>query len=508
MDEGAMVLGKTNLDQFACGLNGTQSPFGVVHNAINPEYVSGGAASGSAYVVATGQVDFALGTDTAGSGRVPAGLNNIVGLKPSRGLVSTNGVVPACASIDCVSIMARSVDVAWKVLTVAMGFDPEDPNSRLMHLKCTPFPSAFRFGIPRQQDLQFFGDRESEEAFQASIAGLQKVGGQAVEIDFTVFHQVTEMLYTSPLMAERYAWVQPIFDRAPQEFMEPIKDILQAGKAFSAADIFLAQHKLRKLAQEAAKSWMGVDLLVVPTAPTHYKIADMLQQPQELNKRLGHYTTFVNLLDYAAVSVPSVLKAGGLPHGVSLIGPAGSDFQLAELGHRFQHTQRPTLGATGQPLPAFEPLAWECDEARVRVAVVGVHMSGMPLHHRLTERSARLVQKCKTAPAYQLYALPGTVPPRPGLLYVGNSLYCQENSCYLQAPCPHSGAAIEVEVYELSAQHFGTFTAMIPSPLAMGTVELEDGSSVKGLVAEPHAFQGATNVTHFGSWRAFLGSLA
>jgi allophanate hydrolase len=399
------------------------------------------------------------------------------------------------------------VDVAWQVFTAAVAFDPEDPYSRQLSLTPYPFPSAFRFGIPRPQDLQFFGNQDSENAFKDSVLGLQQMGGRAVEIDFRLFNEVAEMLYGSALVAERYACMQSFFDQCPLNVIEPVRGIFEKGKKFTAAEILIAQQKIKRLGQEAVKLWVGIDLLVVPTAPTHYKIADVLQErgkPNSLNKNLGYYTNFVNLLDYAAISVPSVLKPGGLPYGITLIGLAGSDFQLAELGHRFHHTRQLPLGATGEAMSAFVPLTLTDDEVKVRVAVVGAHLSGMPLHHQLTDRNAKLIQKCKTVSSYQLFALAGSVPPKPALLYVGNALYCQELTCYSEAPCPHSGASIDVEVYELSPPHFGTFTALIPPPLAMGTVTLDDGSTVKGFVAESWAFSGAFNITKFGSWRSYL----
>jgi allophanate hydrolase len=488
---GARLAGKTNLDQFACGLNGTRSPYGAVPNAFNPLYVSGGSSSGSAYVVATGQVDFALGTDTAGSGRVPAGLNNIVGLKPSKGLVSAHGVVPAAQSVDCVSVFARSVGVAARVLRVAMGHDAADPFSRELALKSQPFGARLRFGVPDK--LQFFGDALSESAFADSVQRLRDLGGTPVAIDYEPLAQAAALLYESALVAERYAAIRPFFDAHENEVIEPVRAIIASGKAYTAADLYEAQTKLQALAQRAVPMWDTIDVLLVPTAPTHCTIAQMHEDPVGLNRNLGAYTNFVNLLDYAALSVPSSLRADGLPFGITLIAPCGSDWQLAELGQRFHHATGLTQGATGEALPA--PMAFAAGAGAgvrtVKVAVVGAHLSGMPLNTQLTERGATLVRTAETAPDYRFFALPGTVPPKPGLLRVA----------------PGAGARIALEIWDMPVEHYGSFVALVAAPLAIGTLQLADGSAVQGFVCEPQATAGAQDISHFGGWRAYLASL-
>jgi allophanate hydrolase len=348
LDAGASLHGKTNLDQFACGLNGTRSPYGAVPNAFDAAYVSGGSSSGSAYVVATGQVDFSLGTDTAGSGRVPAGLNNIVGLKPSKGLISARGVVPAAQSVDCVSIFARSVSLAVQVLEAALGPDPEDPYSRLLQLASTPFPGAFRFGVPDR--LEFHGDGLAQSAFDEAVARMCELGGTPVTIDFEPLAEAAALLYDSALVAERYAAVRDFFDAHEGQVIEPVRSILAGGRCYSAADLFEAQTRLRALGQQAAPMWEAIDLLLVPTAPTHYTIEQMHADPVVLNRNLGAYTNFVNLLDYAALSVPSAIRTDGLPFGITLIGACGSDWQLADLGQRYHHATGLTQGATGEAL--------------------------------------------------------------------------------------------------------------------------------------------------------------
>ncbi|HSW21038.1 MAG TPA: allophanate hydrolase [Ramlibacter sp.] len=490
LDAGAHLLGKTNLDQFACGLNGTRSPYGAVPNAIHPDYVSGGSSSGSAYVVATGQVDFALGTDTAGSGRVPAGLNNIVGLKPSKGLITTRGVLPAAQSVDCVSIFATTVALAVQVLQACMGHDAADPYSRPLRLRSEPLPARFRFGVPSQ--LPFFGDELARAAFDDAIVRMEALGGERVDVDYTPLAEAAALLYDSALVAERYAAIRPFFDAHEAEVMEPVRGIIASGRSYSAADVFIAQTRLQALAQQAAPMWERIDVLLLPTAPTHYTIAQMRHDPVALNRKLGAYTNFVNLLDYAAIAVPSSMRPDGLPFGVTLVGPCGSDLQLAELGQRFHHATGLTQGATGQSLPAPAPIAGVAHAARVTVAVVGAHLSGMPLNWQLTERGATLVGAAETVPDYRFFALPGSTPPKPGLLRVA----------------PGDGARIALELWEMPAQRYGSFVALVPAPLSIGTLQLADGRAVQGFLCEAQATQGAPDITHLGGWRAYIASLA
>ena len=488
LDSGAALAGKTNMDQFACGLSGTRSPFGAVPNALNPAYVSGGSSAGSAYVVATGQVDFSLGTDTAGSGRIPAGLNNIVGLKPSKGLISTRGILPAAQSVDCVSIFARTVDVAARVLQAAMGLDPLDPFSRALTLPTQTLGSSFRFGVP--STLEFFGDVAAQDAFAQAVERLTALGGVAVVIDYAPLAQAAALLYESALVAERYAAIRDFFDAHEDQVMEPVRSIIAKGRNYSAADLYQAQTQLQAYGQQAAGMWHHIDVLLVPTAPTHYTIAQMQADPVALNRNLGFYTNFVNLLDYAAISVPSSIRPDGLPFGITLIGTCGSDWQLAALGQRYHHATGLMQGATELPLPAPQPLSTiDAQVPGLQVAVVGAHLSGMPLNSQLTERGARLVQTTSTSKHYRLYALPGTVPPKPGLKRVG-----------------HHGAAIAVEVWDIPLAHVGNFLSLIPSPLGLGKLELADGTWVTGFVCEGYALDTALDVTPFGGWRAYMAS--
>lgn len=496
LDAGAQLVGKTNLDQFACGLNGTRSPYGAVPNAFDARFISGGSSSGSAYVVATGQVDFALGTDTAGSGRVPAGLNNIVGLKPTRGLISATGVVPAAQSIDCVAIFARTVGLAARVLQVAMGPDRQDPYSRSassLPMATAPLPAAFRFGVPSA--LHFGGDAQSAQCFEDASARLVALGGTPVPIDYTPLADAADLLYESALVAERYAAVRSFFDAHATAVIEPVRTILAAGTHFSAADVFDAQHRLQAFAAQAAPMWHDIDVLCVPTLPAPCTIEAMRAEPVARNRALGLYTNFVNLLDLAALAVPASVRADGLPSGITLIGPAGSDWQLADLGQRFHHDTELTQGATGhalpppQPIPALQPGA----ATHLALAVVGAHLSGMPLNAQLTERGAVLASATTTAARYRLFALASTQPPKPGLQRLAKG--------------EPQGAAIAVEVWWLPLSAVGSFLALVPPPLALGSVELVDGRWVHGFVCEGHALADAHDVTAHGGWRAYIRSL-
>lgn len=492
LEHGARLVGKTNLDQFACGLNGTRSPYGVVPNAFDPAWVSGGSSSGSAYVVATGQVDFALGTDTAGSGRVPAGLNNIVGLKPSKGLISARGVVPAAQSVDCVSIFATTVPTACRVLAVAAHHDPADPYARKLTLRQQPFGQGFRFGVPAvPEDL---GDAMTQQAFAQAVSRLQHMGGTAVAVDFGLLQEVAAMLYDSALVAERYAAIRGFFDGHESEVIEPVRSIIAAGRTYSAADVFEAQTRLRALAQQVAPMWDRIDVLVVPTAPAHCRIADMLAHPVAKNRALGTYTNFVNLLDQAAISVPSSIRPDGLPFGITFIGPCGSDWPLADLGHRYHQLTGLCQGATAltRPEGTADLLPRPASPERVRVAVVGAHLSGMPLNHQLLDRQAIRETVTTTAPDYRLFALPDSTPPKPGLLRVASG----------------SGHAIELEVWSMPSVHYGSFVAQIPSPLGIGSLRLQDGSWVQGFLCEPEALHGATDISGWGGWRAYMAHRA
>ncbi|MDR3415756.1 MAG: allophanate hydrolase [Nevskia sp.] len=488
-EAGAIVIGKTNLDQFATGLVGMRSPYGAVPNAFDERFVGGGSSSGSASVVARGIVPFALGTDTAGSGRVPASFNNIVGLKPTRGAVSSCGMVPACRTLDCISVFALTVEDAYAVFEQVAGFDAEDPYSR-----ATPplaagrrFQRPARLGVP--QTPQWFGDALSERAFKAALGTVQALGVELVPLDFSVLHEIAALLYNGPWVAERYVAIEG-FLRDHAEAVHPVvREIIGRAASLNAAEAFKAEYRRAALKRVADQLIARVDALLVPTAPTIYTIAEVEADPIGLNSRLGTYTNFVNLLDWCALALPAGFREDGLPFGVTMIAPAWHDAALAAFGRAWQAQAPWTLGATGRSAPPAAadgppPLQAEA----VRLAVVGAHLSGMPLNRELTEREAVFVEATTTSAAYRLYALAGTVPPKPGLVKTGD------------------GAPIQVELWDMPLAAFGSFVAGVPPPLGIGTLELADGRQVKGFICEPWALRDARDITASGGWRAYLAA--
>jgi allophanate hydrolase len=491
VDAGAILIGKTNLDQFATGLVGTRSPYGACASAFDARYISGGSSSGSAVAVAAGLVSFALGTDTAGSGRVPAAFNNIVGLKPTRGLVSTRGVLPACRSLDCVSVFALTAGDAQAVLDVAAGFDSADPFSRRAAAP-RAIPASFagcRIGVPRAEQLEFFGNRDAERLFRAAVAALEGQGARTVEIDFAPFLETARLLYGGPWVAERYVAIREFFDRRPDALFPVTREILGGAAKYSAADVFVAEYRLQFLRRRVEPVWQDIDVLVTPTAGTTYTIDEVNANPVALNTNLGYYTNFMNLLDLAAIAIPAGFQPNGLPFGITLAAPAFSERALCALGEAAHRRLVQRLGATRAALPAAPPAAApERPQLPVmRLAVCGAHMSGLPLNHQLTERGGRLVRRCRTAPRYRLFALAGFAPPRPGLVRTASD-----------------GAAIEVEVWALPPETVGSFVESIPPPLGIGTVELEDGEQVRGFLCEAYAAGGAEDVSRLGSWRTYV----
>jgi allophanate hydrolase len=490
-EAGAILIGKTNLDQFATGLVGTRSPHGAVPNTFDPAYISGGSSSGSASVLARGLVAFSLGTDTAGSGRVPAGFNNIVGLKPTKGWLSNQGVVPACKTLDCVSIFALTVADADLVATIAGGYDRQDPYSRpapaAMDNSFSPRP---RLAVPKP--LEFFGDTQAEQAFHAALQKLRDQGAAIEFIDYTPFAELAALLYQGPWVAERFVAVQALWERKPEAINPVVRGIVEQAANYSACDTFKAEYKRAELTRRVRESLAGYDAMVVPTSPSIYTIAQLEAEPVVLNSRLGVYTNFVNFADLAALALPALMRADGLPAGITLIGAAWSDHALAEFGRRWQAALALPLGATGRALPApvsptdAKPSA--AKENNVLLAVVGAHLRGMPLNHQLTSRGARFVEETRSADVYQLYALANTTPPKPGLRRAA------------------SGASIVLEVWELSFTAFGEFVAEVPAPMGIGTVTLADGRQLKGFICEPSGLDGAQDITAFGGWRAFLDS--
>lgn len=482
---GAIVVGKTNLDQFATGLVGTRSPYGAVPCVFDPARIGGGSSSGSASVVARGVVPFALGTDTAGSGRIPAGFQNIVGLKPTRGWLSTRGVVPACRTLDCVSIFALEVVDAQILSVLAGGHDPLDPYSRPSRVLAASMASKPRLAVPAK--LEFHGDEWAEAAFASARDRLIDLGATLTEIDFTPFAELAALLYQGPWVAERLSVIEELLAKTPDEIHPVVRSIVQGSTRHSALDAFRAEYRRAGLAKEIAGILSGFDALVVPTAPFHPTYVQVASDPVGVNSRLGTYTNFANLADLAALALPGPFRTDGLPAGITLLAPAWHDQALAEFGARWMGSlTRPTGVVDGIPVSgaAIPPRA-EC----VQLAVVGAHLSGMTLNHQLVSRRSRLLRACRTAPGYTLHALAGTVPPKPGLARGAGD------------------ARIELEVWEVPSEAFGSFVAEVPPPLGIGNVELEDGSWVKGFICEGASLESARDITSFGGWRAYQASL-
>ena len=506
IDAGAIPIGKTNLDQFATGLNGTRSPYGACRNALNPDYISGGSSSGSAVALAKGMVCFSLGTDTAGSGRVPAAFNNLVGYKPTRGWLSTRGVVPACRSLDCVSIFAFTATDAKRILEVAAGYDEEDIYSRRREEHVVDFSvrggdGRFRFGVPRRHQLQFFGNQDTARLFESAVAAMRALGGTAAEIDFAPFLETARLLYEGPRVAERYAAIKDFFELHSDQVITPVREIIEGARRYSAADAYKGAYELRRLKRETDGVWTQVDCLLTPTAGTIYTIQAMQQDPVRLNSNLGYYTNFVNLLDYAAVAVPAGFQNDGLPFGITLVAQAHRDTLLLHLAERLQQTYALPLGATAMPLItgvlperhltgiSSSASGKSRQPGWIKVAVCGAHMSGLPLNGELTGRGGRWVATTTTSSDYKLYALPGGPPHRPGLVHVEAS---------------EQGTAIDVEVWEMPESEFGSFVARIPVPLGIGTITLASGENVQGFLCEHYAIAGAEDISRFGGWRRYF----
>jgi allophanate hydrolase len=488
---GAIVIGKTNLDQFATGLVGVRSPYGVPRNPFDAKLIPGGSSSGSGVAVAAGLVPLALGTDTAGSGRVPASLNNIVGLKPSLGMISTWGVVPACRTLDCVSVFALTVDDAMTALAVTAGLDNADPYSRSYAVGVVePMPRGMRIGVPSAGQRIFFGDREAARIYDGALERFCKLGAVLVEIDVEPFYETARLLYEGPWLAERYLAVRSMLASSPEAIHPVTRSIIQEGARPTAADAFAAFYKLEALRLVRDRIFSDIDALVLPTIPTVYTVDQVQHDPIQLNSRLGTYTNFVNLLDLCGLAVPAAMRADGAPSGITLLGPAGRDAVLATIGRAFHFDTGLPLGATGRAHPPLAVASSELRGGEIPLAVVGAHLSGMPLNGDLRMRNARLIEETTTTADYRLFALPDTTPPKPGMLRVGDG----------------EGAAITVEVWALTAEAFGNFVAAVPPPMSIGDVRLAGGRSAKGFLVEAQAVKGARDISSFGGWRAFVAS--
>jgi allophanate hydrolase len=478
---GAIVIGKTNLDQFATGLVGVRSPYGVPRNSLRADLIPGGSSSGSATAVGAGLVPFSLGTDTAGSGRVPAALNGIVGLKPSLGALSTSGVVPACRTLDAVSIFARDVADAFRVFELAIAFDEGDAYSRSFREPAlSAFPGGIRLGVPRPDQRQFFDDKDASAAFAQDLELARSLGAVIVEFDFEPFAEVARVLYDGPWVAERYAATKPLIETNPEALHPVTRAIIEGARKFDAVATFEAFYRLADRRRRTSGAWSEFDVMLVPTMPRFYTVAEVEADPVRLNSRLGTYTNFVNLLDLCAIAVPAGVRGDGLPSSVTLIGPSGADGLLAGLAAAIQARSAASTKAAAPSAPGD----------RIEIAVLGAHLTGLPLNRELVDLGASFSREVETAPDYRLFALPGSVPAKPGLLRVTEG----------------AGSPIKAEVWTLDRAGFGEFVAKIPAPLGIGTILLKDGGSVKGFLVEAEAVKAAEDVSRFGGWRAYLAS--
>lgn len=488
---GALLIGKTNLDQFATGLVGVRSPYPIPKNAIDPDIVPGGSSSGSAVAVARGLASFSLGTDTAGSGRVPAGLNNIVGLKPTLGALSASGVVPACRTLDTVSIFALTVEDAFAAFSAAAGFDPADAYSKPFGRPAmTKVPPSFTVGVPSRRTREFFGDTNQARSYQRALDAIEDIGGAIIEMDFTPFYDVAKMLYEGAWVAERYAAIEKIITGNPDALFPVTRQIIGGATRLSAADAFKGMYRLAELKRATEPLVASVDLMCVPTMPTFYSLSDLKADPIGPNSQLGTYTNFVNLLDLCAIAVPAGKRRDGRPASVTLLAKSGEDARLASLASALHRSTTVTMGATGWPVPDAAIPAARPTEGEIAVAMVGAHMSGLALNHEVTRLGGRFLQASETAPAYRFYSLAGGPPKRPGLVR------------------SQDGTSISLEVWALPLEKFGMFMAGIPQPLGIGTIDLADGSKVKGFLCEAAGLDGAEDITSFGGWRAYLDSLS
>lgn len=485
IDAGAIPIGKTNLDQFATGLNGTRSPYGAVKNSINSAYISGGSSSGSAVATALDMVSFALGTDTAGSGRVPAAFNNLYGLKPSLGLVSTAGVVPACRSLDCVTVFAKDLDTASAAFAVMEAFDSKDPFAqpnvdsntlRTEGLRAGPL----KLGVINPAQLKFFGDAHYQQAYDAALTDIQTdTEIELIELDFEPFSEAASLLYSGPWVAERTLACQDPLNDYPDKMNAVVRGIVQTGTDLSATACFEAQYQLKALKRLCDEQLAQVDAMLTPTAGRLYTLAELQAEPVLYNTNLGYYTNYMNLLDYAGLAIPAGTTSQDLPFGLTLVGPRCSDRALLSIARRLS---KGTAKGSHQLVP---------DSRSIEVLVCGAHMNGLPLNYQLIERGGTLLEAVKTAPAYRLFALPGEGVKRPAL--VGDF---------------ESGVSIGAEVWRLPIETVGSFLQGIPAPLGLGTVALEDGREVKGFIAAAGCVDPmALDVSDFGDWRAYLASL-
>ena len=488
---GALMIGKTNLDQFATGLVGVRSPYGAPRNSVDPLVVPGGSSGGSGVIVGHGIVSFSLGTDTAGSGRVPAALNNIVGLKPSLGAMSASGVVPACRTLDTISIFALTVDDAYAAFDVAAVYDDTDAYAQPIATNSLhAVPSGLRIGVPDAKTIEFFGDTIQEQTFRRDVDHLAKSGAHIVEVDFTPFYDVAHMLYQGAWVAERYTVIEELLKDDPDALHPVTRQIICHAESLSAADVFRGMYRLQELKRVAVSALIELDLLCVPTIPTFYSVEDLEADPITPNSNFGTYTNFVNLLDMCGIAVPTAPREDGRPGSVTLLARSGQDALTASVARCFEMNCQRNLGATSHKAPGTFVLENPAKSDRLELAVCGAHMTELPLNWQLTNRNGTFVRAAKTSENYRFYALAGGPPERPGLVWTEGG----------------ASQPIGLEIWSLPLDQVGSFLNGIPAPLGLGSVELEDGSMVKGFICEARGAIGARDISEFGDWRSYLAS--
>jgi allophanate hydrolase len=492
INAGAIPIGKTNMDQFATGLVGTRSPepWGPCKNSFNKVYISGGSSSGSSVAVALGLASFSLGTDTAGSGRVPASFNNLIGLKPSIGLLSMTGVLPACRSLDCVSIFALTTDDANKVLEQAAAYDSEDQYARKIpfdnNIRQYGLPDdGFKFAVPKSEQLEFFASGAAKKIFNESIKKMESMGGLKQEIDFSIFIQAAKLLYEGPWVAERYVAIEEIITRKPEALLPVINTIIGGGKNKLASESFKSEYKMQIYRAKAKEMLAKFDFLLTPTAGTIYTVDEVNADPIKLNSNLGYYTNFMNLLDCACVAVPAGFLDNGLPWGISLVSTAMRDRKLLSYANKWQQHNKFKLGNLETQLPATQATAIKYSDT-IPVIVCGAHLQGLALNWQLSERGAQFQEKTRSAKSYRMFVIEGILE-RPGMIRDDKG-----------------GCSLDIEVWQVPKSEFGSFVAGIPAPLAIGKVETVDGRWLPGFICEGNAVIGAKEISHLGGWRQYL----
>ena len=486
---GAILIGKTNMDQFATGLVGTRSPYGIPGNAFDPRFIPGGSSSGSAVALAKGLVSFSLGTDTAGSGRVPASFNNLLGYKPTRGKLSNRGIVPACQSLDCVSIFGLQARDIADVLSVLDKWDPLDPYSRQEPVRASSRLSGSpRVALLQPDQLDFFGDSIAGQAYEESVQVLANSGLDLSSVDLSPFLKAADLLYAGPWVAERYLATSPLITESPQSFLPETRSIIRGGSKASARDAFRAQYKLAELRREADQIWESFDFLALPTTGSIFTQDAISKDPIALNSQLGRYTNFMNLLDLCGCAVPTAFREDGLPAGLTLFAPAFHDREVLRWAGEIHRTAGTGAGLEREFKPESPDQSGDAES--IDLFVCGSHMSGLPLNGQLTELGATFLCEVETAPHYRMFILPPTesLPLRPGLVR-----------------CPEETRSLPGELWRMPLKNFGAFMLKIRYPLGISQIRLKNGNTEYGFSCDPEGVENSAEITHLGGWRSFLG---